>query len=166
MNQLFVRVVLLCSVVVCVWYFINASKWSETTVIIPLNPNRNSPYVFGDDNGDVNTNRAGTRGVTPLNRYDVLLNKYGSTKNLTNLADVEIQLNMCNQQTGLLEVEINTLQTQLAEKKQQTFNTCQQRLKNRIAFYKRLYKGINNVEMSDRELVELENKIGIEPKTQ
>jgi len=154
MNQLFVRVVLLCSVVVCSLYFISTSKWNKKIRIIPFPPNRSA----------ATTKSRGVVDGTPLDgdNYDVLVNGYGSAKNLPSLTDIETQLNECTQQTGLLDFEINVLQTQLAEKKQQTFVSCQHRLKNRLAFYKRLYKGINNAEMSDREVLELERKIGLE----
>jgi hypothetical protein len=153
MNQLFVRVVLLCSVVACSLYFISTSKWNKKIRILPLPLNRTAATTKSD----------GVLDVTPVNGvYDVLVNGYGSAKNLPSLTDIETQLNECNQQTGLLDLEINTLQTQLAEKKQQTFISCQHRLKNRLTFYKKLYKGINNAEMSDREVLELERKIGLE----
>lgn len=140
MNQLFVRVVLLCFVVVCSLYVIKHGQWNKNIVIKSLTPDRNPSF----------------------NRYDVLL--YGSTRNLNSLSDIEMQLATCNQQTGLLDVEINNLQNQISEKKQQNLISCQNKLKQRFGIYKRLYKSINSSDISNRELLELENKIGLENK--
>jgi hypothetical protein len=152
MNQLFVRVVLICSVVICIWYFIIISKWSKKIILVPAKtvPPKVAGILVPSE-------------TTPPDEARRLV-VYGSTKNLNNLTDIETQLYVCNQQTGLIEVEINNLQTLLTEKKQQSFSSCQQKLKNRLSFYKKLYKSIYNVDMSNKELTELENKIGIETK--
>jgi|LauGreDrversion4_2_1035121.scaffolds.fasta_scaffold00715_24 peptidoglycan hydrolase CwlO-like protein len=141
MNQLFVRVVLLCAVVVCILYFIKNEDFAKKIKIKPLAPDRNSSSSY--------------------NRYDVLL---GSSRNLSNLAELEMKLATCHQQTGLIETEINTLQNQITEKKQQSFISCQAKLKQKLDAYKRLYKSIHNVDIPNKELLELENKIGIDNK--
>lgn len=139
MNLLFVRVVFLCFVVVCCTYFINHKRWLKT-----------APLTLNSDL---------SRSV---NSYDVL-NKYGSSRNVhsSRLEDIEMKLSSCNQQSGLLDVEINSLQNHFIEKMQQNFISCQNKLKQKIGVYKKLYKNINNEEMPENELLDLENKIGV-----
>lgn len=141
MNQLFVRVVLLCAVVVCILYFIKNKNLAKKIKIKPLSPDRNSSESY--------------------NRYDVLL---GSSRNVSNLAEIEMKLATCQQQTGLIETEINSLQNQITEKKQQSFLSCQAKIKQKIDNYKRLYKSLHNVDIPNKELLELENKIGLDNK--
>ena len=138
MNQLFVCVVLLCAVVIYIYSFTKSDKRDIKNIIVPLAPRRSLPD------------------------YDVITNKYGSTRTLDGLTDVEMQLNTCNQQTGLLDVEIQKLQSRLIEKNKKSVLDCQSKLKSKFGIYRRLYKNINNADMSASEISELENIVGIE----
>lgn len=137
MNQLFVCAVLLCVVVVSGYQFIKTNKWDKKIVIAPLASSRNLSDSF--------------------NHYDSISNQYGSTKSLNVLTSAETQLSACNQQIALIDAKINTLQNQLAEKKQQNLISCQSKLKNKIEVYKKLYRNINNTDIPVNELTELEN---------
>jgi hypothetical protein len=138
MNQLFVCVVLLCAVVIYIYSFTKSDKRDIKNIIVPLAPHRSLPD------------------------YDVITNKYGSTRALDGLTDVEMQLNTCNQQTGLIDVEIQKLQSRLIEKNKKSVLDCQSKLKSKFGIYRRLYKNINNADMSASEISELENRVGIE----
>lgn len=140
MNQLFVCVVLLCVVVVISYRFIKANK----IIISPLNP----PSGLSDS----------------FNIYDSIPKPslYSSSKSLNVLPTAETQLQLCNQQTVLIDAEINNLQSRLTEKKQQNVIGCQSKLKTRFDVYKKLYKSLTGADMSADELAALENKIGLE----
>lgn len=134
MNLLFVCVVLLCVVVVSSYQFIKINKLDKKITIVPL-----------PRSGELS---------------DSMSHLYRSTKSLNVLPNPEVQLNMCNQKTSLIDEEISILQNRIVEKKQQTVIICQNKLKDKIDIYKKLYKKINNVDMSADELTELENKLG------
>lgn len=134
MNQLFVCVVLLCVVIVSSYQFIKVNKLDKKITIVPL------PHSS--------------------ELSDSMSNMYRSTKSLNVLPNAEVQLNMCNQKTSLIDAEINILQNRITEKKQQTIVSCQNKLKAKIDTYKKLYKHLNNVDISADELTELENKLG------
>jgi len=145
MNQLFVCVVLLCAVIVSSYYFIKINKWDKKIKIAPLKPSGNVPDSFKN--------------------YDSISNMYSSSKSLNVLTNTEAQLHMCNQQSALIDAEINTLQNRLTEKKQQNAISCQNKLKIKLDIYKKLHKSLNGIDMSSDELAELENKIGFEKQT-
>lgn len=145
MNQLFVCVVLLCVVIVSIYHFIKINKWDKKIIIAPLNPS-----------GDLSDS---------FNNYDSISNMYSSSKSLNVLPNTEAQLNMCYQQTALIDAEIHNLQSRLTEKKQQNAIICQSKLKTKLDVYKKLYKSLNGVDMSDDELTALENKMGFEKQT-
>lgn len=145
MNQLFVCVVLLCVVIVSIYHFIKINKWDKKIIVAPLNPS-----------GDLSDS---------FNNYDSISNMYSSSKSLNVLPNTEAQLNMCYQQTALIDAEIHNLQSRLTEKKQQNAIICQSKLKTKLDVYKKLYKSLNGVDMSDDELTALENKMGFEKQT-
>lgn len=145
MNQLFVCVVFLCVVIVSSYHFIKVYKWDKKIIVAPLNPS-----------GAVSDS---------FNNYDSMSNLYSSSKSLNVLTNTEAQLNMCNQQIDLIDVEINNLQNRLTEKKQQNAISCKSKLRTKIDVYKKLYKSLNGVDMSADELTALENKVGIEKQT-
>lgn len=168
MNQLFIRLVLLCAVVVCGTFVVNFKKSTKNNMMVPVK-SLNSKVLHS-------TKTVVTQlppklvppkvdKKIPLNKYnDVILDKYKSDRNLNSLTEIEMQLATCNQQSGLLDVELQNLQNTLAEKKQQNFINCQNKLKQKIGIYKKIYKTIHNVEMTNNEVLELESKIGIESK--
>jgi hypothetical protein len=145
MNQLFVCVVVLCAVLVSSYYFIKINKRDKKITIMPLKSSGNLTNSF--------------------NNYDSISNMYSSSKNLNVLTNTESQLHMCNQQTALIDAEINTLQSRLTEKKQQNAISCQNKLKIKLDIDKKLHRSLNGIDMSSDELAELENKIGFEKQT-
>ena len=142
MNHLFVCVVLLCVVIVISYHLIKTNKWDKKIIIAPLNPSGDPSDSF--------------------NNYDPISNLYRSSKSLNVLPNAETQLHICNQQTVLIDAEINNLQSRLTEKKQLHAISCQSKLKTKLDVYKKLYKSLNGVDMSVDELAALENKLGLE----